>query len=90
MYTAWITRGKIVNLLKDWYMGYLDHQLERITGKVAVCNPLKKLLMAPRELRNLISQQLADLPTYIFPTVDFRMAEEDTDNENQEIGETSW
>lgn len=34
--------------------------------------------MAPRELRNLISQQLADLPTYIFPTVDFRMAEEDT------------
>lgn len=46
--------------------------------------------MAPRELRNLISQQLGDLPTYIFLTVDFRMAEEDTDKENQETGETNW
>lgn len=70
-------------------MGYLDHQLERITDKVAICNPPKKLVMAPRELRNFVSQQLVDLSTYIFPTVDFRMAEEDTDKENQEIGETN-
>ena len=62
----------------------------RENHKVAICNPLKKLLTAPRELRNLISQQMGDLPTHIFLTVDFRMAEEDTDKENQETGETNW
>lgn len=68
-------------------MGYLDHHLERMAEKVPVCNPLKKLLIAPRELGNLM-KQLVYLPIYILPAVVFRMPE-DIEKESQEIGETN-
>lgn len=67
-----------------WYMGYLDC-LERTAEKVPICNPLKKLLISSRELRNLITHQLVYLPIHIFPTIVFRKTEEDTEEENQEI-----
>lgn len=65
-------------------MGYLDC-LERTAEKVLICNPLKKLLISSRELKNLITHQLVYLPIHTFPTIIFRMAEEDTEEENQEI-----
>lgn len=73
--------------MNPWYMGYLDHS-ERMAEKVPLCNPLKNLLISPRELRNLVDQQLLYLPIHIFPAV-FRVAEEDTEKENQETGETN-
>lgn len=74
--------------MNTWYMGYLDHS-ERMAEKVPLCNPLKNFLISPRELRNLVDQQLVYLPIHIFPATVFRVAEEDTEKENQEIGETN-
>lgn len=72
----WITRETNVSLLKeDWCVGYLDHHLERITEKVPVCNQMKKLLILPGELGNLMNQQMVDLATCEFAIIVFRMAE---------------